>query len=141
MVARVLLVDDELHIVKAAEFKLKRHGFDVLCACDGEDAWERINERCPDLLVTDLQMPRLDGIGLIERLRACERYVSLPVFMLTAKGFELPVAELKRRLGVLDVLTKPFSPRDLCNRIQQVIGAPQAASVSTNVTAMLQEQI
>jgi len=62
---RILLVDDELHILRAAEFKLKRFGFDVVCAFDGEEAWDAICDCRPDLVVTDLQMPRLSGVGLI----------------------------------------------------------------------------
>lgn len=121
MASRVLLVDDELHILRAAEFKLKRHGFDVMCACDGEDAWDQIQEHRPDIVVTDLQMPRLNGLGLIERLRNTPEFATLPVVMLTAKGFELSVEETMHKLGVLDIVNKPFSPRELCKRVQMAL--------------------
>ena len=65
---RILLCDDELHILRAAEFKFKRAGYDVVCANDGQEGWERIEERRPDIVVTDCQMPRLSGLGLAEHL-------------------------------------------------------------------------
>ncbi len=61
----VLLCDDELHILRAAEFKLSRAGYEVQCAGDGQEGWEAIQRRKPDILVTDLQMPQH------ERLPAC----------------------------------------------------------------------
>ena len=57
MTATVLLCDDEIHILRAAEIKLKRSGFNVICALDGAEAWELIQESAPDVLVTDCQMP------------------------------------------------------------------------------------
>lgn len=121
MPKNILLCDDEFHILRAAEFKLKRSGFDVRCACDGEEAWQMIQERAPDILVTDCYMPRLDGLGLVERIRANLSTADLPVVMLTAKGFELAEADVGRRLGVLAVLAKPFSPRELVLRVQQFL--------------------
>ena len=69
MSAKVLLCDDEIHILRAAEFKLSRAGFDVRCATDGQEAWEAIERERPDLLITDFQMPRLNGLDLIQRIR------------------------------------------------------------------------
>jgi len=109
----VLLCDDEIHILRASEFKFRRAGYDVVCASDGQDAWEKIQERCPDVLITDCQMPRLDGFGLIEKVRENEATRDLPVLMLTAKGFEKGHLDTAERLGVAKVVAKPFSPRQL----------------------------
>ena len=117
----VLLVDDEVHILRAAEFKLKRNGFEILTACDGENAWETIGQTMPDLVVTDVQMPRLTGLELVRRLREHTETRHLPVIMLTAKGFELPKRELIAELGIIDILSKPFSPRDLCRRVEAAL--------------------
>ena len=65
MPKRILLCDDEVHILRAAEFKLKRAGYDVQTASDGQEAWEHIQAQPPDILITDCQMPRLDGLGLV----------------------------------------------------------------------------
>ena len=66
---RILLCDDDLHILRAAEFKFKRAGFEVLCADDGEEAWRLIHERRPDIVITDCQMPRLSGLELALRIK------------------------------------------------------------------------
>ena len=129
--ASVLLVDDELHILRAAEFKLKKSGFDVSCASDGEEAWERIRERRPDIVVTDLQMPRLNGRELIARIRAHAETESMPVILLTAKGYELSHQETYGEHGIFKLMAKPFSPRELCNLVQQATeGARQNEELS-----------
>ena len=69
MTKRILLCDDELHILRAAEFKFKRAGYDVVCASDGQEGWEQIQQCRPDIVVTDCQMPRLSGLGLAERIQ------------------------------------------------------------------------
>lgn len=66
---RILLCDDEIHILRVAEFKLSRAGYEVCCANNGLEAWKEICRQKPDLLVTDCQMPRLDGIGLCKKIR------------------------------------------------------------------------
>src|SRR5437667_204995 len=94
MNARVLLCDDEVHILRAAEFKLARAGYAVQCVPDGQAAWEAINRQRPELLITDFQMPRLDGLQLLARLRGDPALRDLPVIVLTAKGFELSAAQM-----------------------------------------------
>ena len=118
---RILLCDDELHILRAAEIKLSRAGYDVECAHDGQQAWEAIERQCPDLLITDCQMPRLDGLGLVRRIRECEQTRDLPVLMLTAKGFELAHRDIGEALGIKAILAKPFSPRELLKYATQVL--------------------
>jgi two-component system alkaline phosphatase synthesis response regulator PhoP len=121
---RVLLCDDEVHILRAAEFKLKRAGYDVQTAGDGQQGWESICRQKPDVLVTDCQMPRLDGLGLVERVRSDPATADLPVLMLTAKGFELSHDEVAARWNVLAVLAKPFSPRELLQRVDEILAEP-----------------
>ncbi|MBN2217972.1 MAG: response regulator [Pirellulales bacterium] len=121
MTKKVLLCDDEIPILRAAEFKIKKAGYDVRIATDGEEAWDAIQEDCPDILVTDYQMPRLDGLGLVVRLRENERTRDLPVLMLTAKGFELHGDELAQRLNIRELIPKPFSPRMLLETIENVL--------------------
>ena len=122
MAKRVLLCDDEIHILRAAEFKVKRAGYSVRTAGDGEEAWQLIQDQVPDLLITDCQMPRLDGLGLVRRLRQDYRTQDVPVFMLTAKGYELSHEQLASELGVLAVIAKPFSPRELLKQVDSVLG-------------------
>lgn len=121
MSKKVLLCDDEIHIVRTAEIRLSQAGFEVRMAHDGQEAWEAILEELPDVLVTDLQMPRVDGFELIRRVRANSTTKDLPVLMLTAKGFELNREEIMREYGVFAVLSKPFSPRELVGLIDQTV--------------------
>ncbi len=128
MAKRILLCDDEIHIVRAAEFKLKRAGYDVETASNGEEAWEIIQRDPPDMLITDCQMPRLDGFGLTKRIRENPATRELPIFMLTAKGFELRPDELAEQWNVMGIIAKPFSPRELLRTIDQVLGGAATAA-------------
>jgi CheY-like chemotaxis protein len=131
---RILLCDDEIHILRAAAFKMKRAGYDVRTAGDGEEAWELIEAECPDILVTDYQMPRLDGFGLTRRVREHPNTRHLPVLMLTAKGFELSREELAEKWSVMGVIAKPFSPRELLETVQKILaGQSQTAEVEERV--------
>jgi DNA-binding response OmpR family regulator len=120
--ARLLLCDDEVHILRAAEIKLSRAGFQVECANDGQEAWEAIQRQRPDMLVTDCQMPRLNGLQLIERVRGEPTLKDLPIIMLTAKGLELSQCEMAERWNVRAILGKPFSPRELLRTIESLLG-------------------
>ena len=121
MSRKVLLCDDETHILRAAQIKLSRSGFEVSCASDGQEAWELIQRQRPDILVTDLQMPRMDGFELSRRVREHESTRDLPILMLTAKGFEAGYREMAEKWGILAVLPKPFSSRELVRCIDNVL--------------------
>lgn len=121
MSKRILLCDDEAHILRAAEIKLSRAGYDVAIAYDGQEGWEKAIELLPDLVVTDCQMPRLNGIALAERIHNDPRTVQIPVVMLTGKGFEISHQEMREKYNILAVLSKPFSPRDLLHRVELLI--------------------
>ena len=133
MKSKILLCDDEVHILRAAEFKLVRCGFDVMCASDGQEAWEIIERQPPDLVVTDCQMPRLNGLQLVEKIRTHAPTRELPIIMLTAKGLELPFDELSEKWQVAALLSKPFSPRELSRCVEQVLAGelyqPVAAAI------------
>ncbi len=121
MAKRILLCDDEAHILRAAEFKFSRAGYEVMTANDGEEAWEILQTFQPQIIVTDCQMPLLDGLGLAARVRAHAETAHIPIIMLTAKGFELTREETCEKHGILAVLAKPFSPRDLFARVETAL--------------------
>jgi DNA-binding response OmpR family regulator len=127
MTGKVLLCDDEIHILRAAELKVSRAGYHVRIARDGQEAWEMIQQELPDVLVTDVQMPRVDGFELSRRIRADEATRELPILMLTAKGFELEQRELMEKWGIVDILAKPFSPRELVRLIDQIVAGSPAS--------------
>ncbi len=126
MTKKVLLCDDEIHILRAAELKVSRSGYDVRIARDGQEAWEMIQQELPDVLVTDVQMPRMDGFELSRQIRSHAKTRDLPILMLTAKGFELEQQEMMDKWGIVDIVSKPFSPRELVRLIDQIV-EPTAA--------------
>ena len=126
MSKRIVVCDDDSHIVLAVSLKLSRAGFDVKTARDGQEAWEEIARQAPDLVLTDCQMPRMDGLELSRRLRESPATREIPIFMLTAKGMELDAAELRENLGINRVIMKPFSPRDLLRAVEEEIGSVAA---------------
>ena len=121
MAKRILLVDDEIHIIRAAEFKFQRLGYEVFCACDGEEAWTLVEQKKPDLIVTDCQMPRLDGLGLAARVYGNAQTTDIPIVMLSAKGFELSAEEIREQFGIVVLLPKPFSPRELVRCVEEIL--------------------
>lgn len=123
MSKQILICDDELHIVAAAGFRLRSGGYDVVGASDGEEAWQLIQQDLPDLLITDYCMPRLDGLELCQRIRDCDRTRRLPVILLTAKSLNGELPKLAKECGVLELITKPFSPRDLLRRVDRALAS------------------
>ena len=128
MAKRILLCDDEMHILRAAEFKFKRAGYDVVCASDGQEGWEQVLALRPDIVVTDCQMPRLNGLQLAERIKSTAETSALPVIMLSAKGFELSSQELREQFGIRCLMAKPFSPRELFARVEAVLAGEEVSA-------------
>jgi len=117
MPQRILVVDDEPHIVELVRYNLLQEGYDVIAAGDGETALGRARAERPDLIVLDLMLPGTDGLEVCRQLR---RETAIPIIMLTAKGGELErVVGLE--LGADDYVTKPFSPRELVARVRAVL--------------------
>ena len=121
MSKKILLCDDEPHILRACEIKFARAGFEVVCAYDGEEGWQCVQDQLPDIVVTDCQMPRLNGIGLAERIHNDPRTSHIPVLMLTGKRFELSGQELRDQFNIIALLGKPFSPRDLLSQVEKLL--------------------
>jgi two-component system, OmpR family, alkaline phosphatase synthesis response regulator PhoP len=126
MAKRILLCDDEAHILRAAEFKFKRGGYEVYCASDGQEGWELVLQHRPDIVVTDCQMPRMNGLQLAERIKQTPETAGLPVIMLSAKGFELSPADIRDKFGIRALLAKPFSPRELFQRVEATLAGEEA---------------
>jgi DNA-binding response OmpR family regulator len=118
--------DDESHIVLAVSLKFSKAGFRVSSANNGQSAWESIQRDPPELLIADLQMPLLDGLGLIQKMRSQAELKDIPVILLTAKGFELDEEELRHEYGVQQVIWKPFSPRQLVATANALLGVAVA---------------
>ncbi len=118
--ARILVVDDEAHITHVVSLKLRNAGYDVQTAADGEEALEAALNDPPDLIITDLQMPYMSGLDLCIRLKDAPATKDVPAIMLTARGHALDTAELERT-NIMDVLSKPFSPRQILERVHDAL--------------------
>jgi DNA-binding NarL/FixJ family response regulator len=118
--ARLLLVDDEPGLRTAVQAYLEDEGFQVTTAVDGEDGWGKAQELLPDLVISDVMMPRLDGYGLLRRLRDDERLGGTPVIFLTAKGMTADRIE-GFQAGCDDYIPKPFDPDELVARVRNVV--------------------
>jgi two-component system, OmpR family, response regulator len=115
--ARILLVDDEQPIQTLLSYPLRKEGYEVVQATDGEQALERFDEQLFDLVVLDLMLPRLDGLEVCRRLRTRS---SVPIIMLTAKSEEIDKV-VGLELGADDYITKPFSLREFSSRIKAAL--------------------
>ena len=118
----VLLVDDDRDLIDVLTYILRREGYEVVAAHDGEQGWQRFQQDQPELVVLDANMPGLDGFEVCRRIRE----VSIaPVIMLTARTDEADAVKALE-LGADDYITKPFSPRSLVARVKAVLRRAQA---------------
>jgi DNA-binding response OmpR family regulator len=114
----VLLVEDEEHIRLVVEYNLKREGFEVYSAEDGQAALEIARKIIPDIILLDWMLPGMNGLEVLTELKHDERTEHIPVFMLTAKGMASDVARALE-MGADDYITKPFNPRQLGETIKK----------------------
>ncbi|KAA0948825.1 response regulator transcription factor [Sporosarcina sp. ANT_H38] len=110
----ILIVDDEKPIADILEFNLKKEGFIVFCAYDGDEALEKVEEVKPDLVLLDIMLPKRDGMEVCREIR--KKY-DFPIIMLTAKDSEIDKV-LGLELGADDYVTKPFGTRELIARVK-----------------------
>jgi len=114
---KILVVDDEPHIVELVRYNLTQAGYAVISAFDGRDAAARVRQDRPDLVILDIMLPHVDGLEVCRQIR---RESAVPIIMLTAKGGELErVVGLE--IGADDYVTKPFSPRELVARVRAIL--------------------
>jgi DNA-binding response OmpR family regulator len=118
----VLLADDDRDLIDVLMYILRREGYEVIAAYDGEQAWARFQSDQPELVVLDANMPGLDGMEVCRRIR---EIAITPVIMLTARTDEADIVQALG-LGADDYITKPFSPRQLVARVKAVLRRAQA---------------
>ncbi|QNG28222.1 response regulator transcription factor [Synechococcus sp. HK01-R] len=116
----MLLVDDEPGLRTAVQAYLEDEGFDVTTAVDGEEGFSKAQQLLPDLVISDVMMPRCDGYGLLRRMREDERLGGTPVIFLTAKGMTADRTQ-GYLAGVDDYIPKPFDPDELVARVRNVV--------------------
>lgn len=116
----ILVVDDESHILHVVSLKLRNAGYEVHTAADGEEGFDVAQQVHPDLIITDFQMPFMNGLELCQKLKATPDTSRIPALMLTACGFSLDSDEVTAT-NIHGVLSKPFSPREVLARVQEVL--------------------
>jgi len=117
---KVLVVDDEIHIVHVVAIKLRNNGYEVISADNGTEAFKLACEEKPDIIVTDYQMPVMSGLELVEKLRQRDETRDIPIIMLTARSFAVS-KEQQEDLRISSCLSKPFSPKELLGNIEDVL--------------------
>ena len=122
MSATILIADDEPNILISLEFLMKREGYEVKLARDGQEAIEAILTHRPDLVLLDVMMPRKTGFDVCQEIRAHEQVKDTRILMLTAKGRDTDVAK-GLALGANAYMTKPFSTRELVEKVREMLGS------------------
>ncbi len=120
MSKRVLIVDDEPNIVVSLEYLMKKEGFEVAVAADGDAALEQLRTFRPDLVLLDIMMPKKSGYEVCEAARTDPDLAGIRIVMLTAKGRDLEVAK-GMALGADAYVTKPFSTKDLVTLVKALL--------------------
>lgn len=117
---KVLVIDDEMHIVELLKFNLETSNYEVFCSYDGFDGFIKAKEVKPDLILLDWMLPNISGIDVLKKIRTDKDLKNIPVIMLTAKNMENDKVE-GLEIGADDYITKPFSIKELLARISSVL--------------------
>lgn len=120
MTSSILIVDDEPNILLSLEFLMKRAGYSVSKASDGQAALDAIETDPPDLVLLDVMMPKKTGFEVCETIRANPRWSSIKVILLTAKGRDVD-REKGLALGADDYITKPFATQDVVDKVKELL--------------------
>ena len=120
----VLVIDDDPVILELLRVNFEIEGFDVICASDGEEGMQRALAEQPDVVISDIMMPRRDGLQLLTDLKGDARTEDLPVILLSAKAQKTEVQQ-GLDLGADDYITKPFDPLELIDRLNAVMSRPR----------------
>ena len=116
----ILVVDDEVNIAHSLNFLMEKVGYSVRIAADGEEAIEAIKEARPDLILLDINMPRLNGYQVCEMVRADPEWQDILIVMLTAKGRNIE-REKGLAVGADDYITKPFSTQEVIDKVRGML--------------------
>lgn len=119
MITRVLIAEDEPHIVESLSFVLQRSGYEVSSVLDGESAMTRLRSDPPDMVILDVMLPKLNGFEVLKRLKSDPELRSIPVIILTAKG-QSQDRRMAEEIGVDGFMTKPFSNREIVDEVRRL---------------------
>ena len=121
MPATILVVDDDPVILQLLQVNFEMEGFSVITAADGREGVERTRADRPDIIVSDVMMPRMSGLELVAELKGDPDTAAIPVLLLTAKAQQSDIADGLGK-GADDYVTKPFEPLELVDRVNRLLG-------------------
>ena len=121
MPATILVVDDDPVILQLLQVNFEMEGFAVITAADGQEGVDRTRAERPDVIVSDVMMPRKSGLELVAELKADPDTATIPVLLLTAKAQQSDIADGLEK-GADDYVTKPFEPLELVDRVNRLLG-------------------
>lgn len=117
---KILVVDDEVELVKAVQIRLGQAGYEVLVAYDGQEGLDKAKKENPDLIILDLMIPKIDGYKVCGLLKADTRYNKIPVIMFTARAQESDI-QTGKEVGVDAYIIKPFDHQMLLGKIKELL--------------------
>ena len=116
----ILIVDDEEDVLELVRYNLDKNGYNTETATTGEEALAKARAKLPDLVILDLMLPGIDGLGVCKKLKSDAKTEHIPIIILTAKGEEIDIVT-GLELGADDYVTKPFSPKVLVARVRKIL--------------------
>ncbi|MFA6358161.1 MAG: response regulator [Candidatus Omnitrophota bacterium] len=120
MAKKILIVDDEPHIVTMLENRIKHAGYEVITAIDGQEGLSKAQKEKPDLIILDLMLPKLDGYKVCRMLKFDGKYKHIPIIMLSARAQEED-KKIGEQVGADGYITKPFEPQVLLGKIKELL--------------------
>ena len=117
---KILIADDEPYILRSLSFVLKKEGFDIETACNGEEALEKAQQFKPKILFLDVMMPKKDGYEVCNELKSNPETKDIYIIILTAKG-QIIDKEKGLTTGADEYITKPFSPLEIVNKVKKIM--------------------
>jgi len=118
MAKRILLVEDEENIARVTALRLKSVGYELLLSKDGEEGLQKAKETFPDLVLLDINMPKMDGFAVCRELKKDPLYQNIPIIMFTARQLESDLAKVKE-VGADGYMSKPYTSEDLLAKVKE----------------------
>lgn len=132
MAQTILIIEDERALSEVLAYNLKKEGFEVLTASDGQDGLRRAQAVLPDLVVLDLMLPVIEGLEVCRQLRASPRTLEIPILMLTARSEEVDEI-VGFQMGADDFVTKPFKMKPLIQRIKALLRRKEKPEITADI--------
>ncbi|MFL7867462.1 MAG: response regulator transcription factor [Anaerolineales bacterium] len=125
---QILCIEDEPEMIDLIRLILGRRGFEVVGAAGGKEGLEKVRQHPPELVLLDLMMPDMDGWEVYQQMKADDKTKNIPVIVVTAKAQSIDKVLGLHIAKVDDYIAKPFSPQDLLNSVEKVLGAKNSAA-------------